>query len=129
FGNGDVNTVEDARNLLQISGVDGIMVGRGTYGRPWFLEQIRHFLDTGQKRPAPALKDQCNIIIEHFDALLSHYGVSVGLRIARKHLGWYSKGLPNSAVFRGAVFKLTEPHEVRRLLRHFYASRTSRRAA
>ncbi len=129
FGNGDVNTEEDAQNLLQISGVDGIMIGRGTYGRPWFLEQVRYFLDTGQKRPAPALQAQCDIVIEHFDALLSHYGVQAGLKIARKHLGWYSKGLPNAAVFRGAVFKLTKPHEVRRLLSDFYVSHTRHQAA
>ncbi len=129
FGNGDVNTIEDARNLLAASDVDGIMVGRGTYGRPWFLEQIRYYLETGEKRADPKNLTKCDIVIEHFDALLSYYGVNRGLRIARKHLGWYSKGLPKSAEFRAAVFNLTEPDEVCELLRRFYGPHTKQQAA
>ena len=120
FGNGDVNTVEDARDLLLASGADGVLVGRGTYGRPWFLNQIRYFLATGEKLPDPIMAEQRDIVLEHFDAILSHYGVQTGVKIARKHIGWYSKGLPNSAEFRAHVFTLTEPDAVRQSLRKFY---------
>ena len=129
FGNGDIISIKDARDLLHVSGADGIMVGRGTYGRPWFLEQIRHYLETGEKIADPALLTQRDTVIEHFDALLSHYGIHSGLRIARKHLGWYSKGLPNSAEFRGAVFKQTEPDVVRKLVSRFYVRRDIQKAA
>jgi tRNA-dihydrouridine synthase B len=129
FGNGDVNTEEDARDLLAASGADGVLVGRGTYGRPWFLNQIRHFLATGKKLVDPAIVDQRDILLEHFDAILSHYGVDNGVKIARKHIGWYSKGLPNSAEFRAQVFQPTDPGEVRELAHRFYDPLCERDAA
>ena len=113
FGNGDVNSEEDARDLLIASGADGVLVGRGTYGRPWFLNQIRHFLETGRKLLDPSVRDQRDILLEHFDAILEHYGVDNGVKIARKHIGWYSKGLPNSAEFRQQVFQPSDPAAVR----------------
>ncbi len=129
FGNGDVNTEEDARDLLAASGADGVLVGRGTYGRPWFLNQIRHYLATGEKLADPSISEQRDIVLEHFDAILTHYGVGTGVKIARKHIGWYSKGLPNSAEFRQQVFTLTEPDAVRDALRRFYDPVIERRAA
>lgn len=129
FGNGDVNTEEDARDLLAASGADGVLVGRGTYGRPWFLNQIRHFLATGKKLVDPAIVDQRDILLDHFDAILSHYGVDNGVKIARKHIGWYSKGLPNSAEFRAQVFQPTDPGEVRELAHRFYDPLCERDAA
>ncbi len=129
FGNGDVNTEEDARDLLAASGADGVLVGRGTYGRPWFLNQIRHFLETGSKLPAPSVGEQMDILLEHFDAILDHYGIDNGVKIARKHIGWYSKGLPNSAEFRAAVFRQTEPEAVHAFVRRFYEPLSERRAA
>jgi tRNA-dihydrouridine synthase B len=129
FGNGDVNTVEDARDLLSASGADGVLVGRGTYGRPWFLNQIRHFLETGEKLLDPDIATQRDTVLEHFDSILEHYGVDNGVKISRKHIGWYSKGLPNSAEFRAAVFQLTEPEGVRNMLRRFYDPLIERCAA
>ena len=129
FGNGDVNTEEDARDLLAASGADGVLVGRGTYGRPWFLNQIRHFLATGTKLSDPPLAEQRDIVLEHLDAILTHYGVEPGVKIARKHIGWYSKGLPNSAEFRSAVFQPTDPAAVRELVRRFYDPLCERDAA
>ena len=129
FGNGDVNTEEDARDLLLASGADGVLVGRGTYGRPWFLNQIRHYLDTGTKLADPPICEQRDIVLEHFDAILEHYGTANGVKIARKHIGWYSKGLPNSAEFRQSVFQLVEPDAVRDELRRFYDPLIERRAA
>jgi tRNA-dihydrouridine synthase B len=120
FGNGDVNTEEDARDLLLASGADGVLVGRGTYGRPWFLNQIAHFLVTGKKLADPAIVVQRDLLLEHFEGILEHYGVDNGVKSARKHIGWYSKGLPNSAEFRSAVFQPTDPAAVRELVHRFY---------
>lgn len=129
FGNGDVNTVEDARDLLNASGADGVLVGRGTYGRPWFLNQIRHYLETGDHLADPDLLTQRDTVISHFDAILAHYGVDTGVKISRKHIGWYSKGLPNSAEFRSTVFNLLDPDAVRDQLRRFYDPLIERWAA
>jgi tRNA-dihydrouridine synthase B len=119
FANGDITSLDAARRALDESCADGILVGRGTYGRPWFPNQIQHFLKTGERLPEPALPEQLNIVIEHYEGMLDHYG-SQGLKIARKHLGWYSKGLPNSAEFRSKVMREENPNTVKVLLREFY---------
>ncbi|MBM3539342.1 MAG: tRNA dihydrouridine synthase DusB [Alphaproteobacteria bacterium] len=111
--NGDITTLEAARNALEASGADGIMIGRGAYGRPWFLRQVIHFLRTGERLPDPGPAERLAIIFEHFDAMLSHYGTGVGVRIARKHLGWYAKGFAGAAEFRGRVVTLTDPEAIR----------------
>ena len=120
FGNGDVVSVDDAKKLLEDSGADGILVGRGTYGRPWFLNQISHYLKTGERLANPTVEEQMEIVLEHFDAIVSHYGSQPGVKIARKHLGWYSKGLSNSAEFRQEVFQLDTPDAVKARIRAFY---------
>ncbi|MBT7942852.1 MAG: tRNA dihydrouridine synthase DusB [Alphaproteobacteria bacterium] len=119
FANGDINTIDDARQALDDSGADGVLVGRGTYGRPWFPNQVNHFLATGERLADPTLSEQLSIILEHYDAMLDHYGLQ-GIKIARKHLGWYSKGLPNSAEFRSHVMREDNPERVKTLLQEFY---------
>ena len=118
--NGDVTTLEEAREALALSGADGVMVGRGAYGKPWFLRQVMHFLKTGARLPDPPLTEQRDTLLAHYDAMLSHYGVSVGSRIARKHLGWYSKGLYGSSEFRAAVNRCDEPAQVKAMVTEFY---------
>lgn len=120
IGNGDVQTEEDAKQLLECSGTDGVMIGRGTYGRPWFLHQVSHFLKTGEKIPSPSLNEQKHLVLEHFEDMLCHYGEYGGLLIARKHLGWYSKGLYESAEFRVAINQSESVEEVRALTEAFY---------
>jgi len=120
FVNGDINSLEDARQALDDSGTDGLLVGRGTYGKPWFPNQIQHFLKTGERLADPALSEQLAIILDHYDAMLSHYGVLSGLKIARKHLGWYSKGHPRSAEFRSQVMRVEDPEVVKSMLRGFF---------
>ncbi|EKE09649.1 MAG: hypothetical protein ACD_16C00129G0001 [uncultured bacterium] len=88
IGNGDVKTEEDAKTLLEHSGADGVMVGRGVYGKPWFLRQVSHFLKTGEKLSSPPLQTQKSLVLEHFEDMLSHYGEYLGLLMARKHLGF-----------------------------------------
>jgi tRNA-dihydrouridine synthase B len=120
IGNGDVTTLEDARIMLEQSKADGVMIGRGCYGRPWFPGQVIHFLKTGEELPDPSLADQLSILLEHYTSILSHYGTHAGIRIARKHIGWYSKGLPGSAEFRAAVMAGTEENHVMDMIRQFY---------
>lgn len=120
IGNGDVVTVESAKQLLDESGADGVMIGRGAYGRPWFLNQVSHFLKTGEKLPDPPLKEQKEIVLEHFQDMLIHYGEYSGLLMARKHIGWYSKGFTHSAEFRVAINQATSSDEVTALIENFY---------
>jgi nifR3 family TIM-barrel protein len=87
--NGDIGSVEQAREALRQSGAAGVMVGRGAYGAPWLPARIAAFLATGRDPGAPSLKAQARIALEHVEAMLSHYGASLGLRNARKHIGWY----------------------------------------
>jgi tRNA-dihydrouridine synthase B len=119
--NGDIETLDDARAALAQSGADGVMIGRGAYGRPWFVNQVIRFLKTGERGAAPSLAQQMAVVLEHYEAMLAHYGVPVGSRMARKHLGWYSKGLPGSAEFRAAVNHTDDPAAVRSMIRAFYS--------
>jgi nifR3 family TIM-barrel protein len=118
--NGDINSEEDAATALRRSGADGVMIGRGCCGRPWFLAQVAHFLRTGQRLPDPPLATQKRIMLSHYRAVLSHFGTEAGVRLARKHLAWYSRGLPGSAEFRAAVMRLADAGDVERLIGRFY---------
>src|SRR6185312_3249392 len=96
--NGDILSLDDVRRALAESGADGVMIGRGCYGRPWFLRQVIHFLRTGERLPDPPLAEQLGILLEHYRDMLSHYGSDVGMRAARKHIGWYSKEIGRAHV-------------------------------
>ena len=117
FGNGDVNTVDDAAAMLAASGADGVMIGRGAYGRPWFLAQVAEFLRTGRRLPDPSEAERMDILLNHYEDMLLHYGTETGMRTARKHIGWYSKGLPGAAEFRARVNHLSDPVAVRAAIR------------
>ena len=118
--NGDIQTVEDAVEARAQSGADGVMIGRGSYGRPWFVAQVAEHLKSGQVRPDPDFDEQRSVLLEHYDALISLYGEDVGVRVARKHLGWYSARLPGGEVFRQKVVRLTDRHQVRDEIDRFY---------
>jgi tRNA-dihydrouridine synthase B len=118
--NGDILTEDDAATALAESGADGVMIGRGCYGRPWFPAQVAHYLRTGQRQPEPSLTAQKTIILEHYDRMLAQFGVGPGVRLARKHLSWYSRGLPGSAEFRATMNRLPEAGPVMQLIDSFY---------
>lgn len=118
--NGDICSIADARTALAQSGADGVMIGRGAYGRPWLLGQVMEALATGHERPDPTIAEQYHLIIEHYHAMLAHYGEMTGVNMARKHLGWYTRGLPGSAEFRNMVNQVPEARKVLEMLERFY---------
>jgi tRNA-dihydrouridine synthase B len=118
--NGDICSLEDAREALGQSGADGVMVGRGAYGRPWLLGQVMADLAGGQ-RPDPSMDEQLALILEQYDAMQSLYGRQTGVNLARKHIGWYTKGLTGSAEFRNKVNQVDDPSQVIAMLRNFYS--------
>lgn len=120
--NGDITTVDQAREALDLSGADGVMIGRGACGRPWFPNQVAHFLKTGERLPDPSAEEQMATVLEHYDAMLAHYGTEPGLRMARKHLGWYARGFPGAAEFRGRVVTLPDPNAVRDAIRNAWTA-------
>jgi tRNA-dihydrouridine synthase B len=127
--NGDITSIEEVDTALTQSGADGVMVGRGAYGRPWFLSQVINYLRTGERTADPPLHRQLAIVLKHYEAILSHYGIATGLRMARKHLGWYSRGLHGAAEFRGEINRQDDPQRVMAMLRAFYEPQIERQAA
>jgi len=120
IANGDIITLDDVNVVLKRSHADGVMIGRGTYGKPWFLRQIIEFLKTGLRLPDPPLSAQFDTLCSHYVDMLHHYGRESGMRMARKHVGWYTKGLPNSAEFRAAINKISDPDQVLSVIDGFY---------
>lgn len=127
--NGDINSVDDVATALEQSGADGVMIGRGAYGKPWLLGQVMHWLKTGERLPDPSIDEQFAVIMEQYEAMLDHYGPVIGANCARKHIGWYTKGLPGSAEFRNAFNQQPDSNAAKAMLRDFYAPWLSKAAA
>ncbi len=127
--NGDICSIADAHRALDLSGADGVMIGRGAYGKPWLIGQVMHWWRNGTGLPDPDMDTQFSVIIEHYNDMLDHYGKETGVRMARKHLGWYTKGLPGSAEFRNKVNFIDDAKEVVRFITGFYAPFVRRQAA
>ena len=123
--NGDIVDFDSAAAAMKQSGADGVMIGRGAYGRPWLPGLIAHRFRTGSARPEPDLANQAAIVLDHYAAMLDHHGPYRGVRMARKHLGWYAARLPNAARFRDAIMREEDPSAVRSLIRDLYAAADS----
>jgi len=129
IANGDICSIADAREALRQSGADGVMIGRGAYGRPWLPGQIMAELGGGGTRPDPSLGEQLEVMLQQYDEMLSLYGTHTGVNLARKHIGWYTKGLPGSAEVRNIVNQQDDPAIVIAMLREFYTPWLDRAAA
>ncbi len=127
--NGDICTVTDAGLALEQSGADGLMIGRGAYGKPWLLAQVMHWWHTGETIESPSFDEQYEVVLEHYQDMLELYGEQVGVKIARKHLGWYTKGMHGSAEFRNRVNFIDQPNDVIDEIKRLYEPFIRRRAA
>ena len=104
--NGDIETPEDAKRVLEETGADGVMIGRAAHGRPWLFREIEHFLEHGEHLPPPEPRQVRDVLLEHLDGLYELYGAEQGTRVARKHIGWTVRTLPGGDAFRGAVNRI-----------------------
>jgi tRNA-dihydrouridine synthase B len=127
--NGDICSLADARTALLQSGADGVMIGRGAYGKPWLLGQVMADLAHDGHRPDPSMDEQLDLILEQYEAMQSLYGVRTGVNLARKHIGWYTKGLAGSAEFRNQVNQQDDPKVVTGMLQDFYSPWLAKSAA
>ncbi|OYY72270.1 tRNA-dihydrouridine synthase [Sphingomonas sp. 28-63-12] len=127
--NGDICSIEDAETALAQSGADGVMIGRGAYGRPWLLGQVMEWFASGRRVADPSLDEQYHAIIAQYEEMLALYGTETGVNLARKHIGWYTRGLHGSAEFRNRVNQQADPKTVLAMLAEFYAPYRALKAA
>lgn len=120
IANGDIDSPQKARQVLDATGCDAVMIGRAAQGRPWIFREIAHFLATGDTLPPPALTDVRDILLGHLEHLHAFYGEPQGVRIARKHLGWYAKDRPENLAFRAVVNRAETADEQLRLTRDYF---------
>jgi tRNA-dihydrouridine synthase B len=120
IANGDITSPEKAKFVLEYAGVDAVMIGRAAQGRPWIFREIQNYLDTGVRLPEPSPQEVRDILIGHLNNLYDFYGEYAGVRIARKHIGWYSKGQPHGAAFRQAVNRVDSIEQQLTLIHDFF---------
>ena len=129
IANGDVASPQDAARCLEVSGADGVMIGRAAEGRPWLIEQIRHFLKFGELMPDPSLATVKATVLDHYTSMLSHYGAGLGVRIARKHLCWYVRDFDGAASLRGELAREESAEAVIHTVKRFFDAQMEREAA
>ena len=120
IANGDICSFEDVDQALSDSNADGVMIGRGCYGKPWFLSQVIEYMRSGKRIAEPGLEQQLETILKHYDMMLDHYDEIVAVRMMRKHIGWYSKGLKGSSEFRNRVNRMDSANEAMDTIKTFY---------
>ncbi len=120
IANGDINTPERAAAVLRATGADGVMIGRAAQGRPWLFRDIAHYLTTGTRLPPPQATEIHAVLLEHLDEIHSLYGDDLGVRVARKHTGWYLADLPGSAAFRAAFNQIENCDGQRAAIDHYF---------
>ncbi|WP_337552358.1 tRNA dihydrouridine synthase DusB [Anaerotignum faecicola] len=119
IGNGDIFTPQDAKNLLEHTGCDAIMVGRGAQGNPWIFKRILHYLKTGELLPEPTAQERVEKALRHSQMLIAYKGEYIGIREMRKHMAWYMKGLPGAAELRGKLNYAETMAEMKALLHEY----------
>ncbi|KAB7627584.1 tRNA dihydrouridine synthase DusB [Alkalilimnicola sp. S0819] len=129
MANGDIDSPEKAAHVLRRTGADALMIGRGAHGRPWLFGQIRHYLATGEELPEPAPETIARIVDGHLRAMHDFYGVHQGVRMARKHIGWYLDGRPGGEALRRQAMRLECPLAQRRLLGDYFRRLADSQAA
>jgi tRNA-dihydrouridine synthase B len=122
LANGDVTTPQQARHVLELTGADALMIGRGAQGRPWIFREIAHYLATGELLAEPGPTEVATILLGHLTQLYAFYGEQAGVRIARKHLGWYARDRPENAAFRDVVNRAESADEQLRLTGDYFAA-------
>jgi tRNA-dihydrouridine synthase B len=125
FANGDIRTLADARNVLARTGADGLMIGRAAQGRPWIFREIAHHLATGETLAPPTVAEARTLIAEHLRDHYEFYGEELGVRIARKHLGWYTAGLPGDRALRDIVNQATTADVQLAAMEAFFAAQSA----
>lgn len=126
IANGDINTPEKAREVLEYTQADAVMIGRAAQGRPWIFREINHYLATGNFLPLPEVAEIQRVLIDHLQELYQFYGEYSGVRIARKHISWYTRGLAGSAAFRHAMNRLTSAEEQLTATHQFFYEQADR---
>ena len=122
IGNGDITSPEDAKQMLESTGCDAVMIGRAAQGNPWIFSRVAKYLETGELLPQPSPKERMNMAVRHFNDMLKYKGEYVGLREMRKHLAWYIKGLKNSAKLREELNNIEDADKVIKMLMEFLHS-------
>ena len=126
IANGDITSPENAKYVLEYTGADGVMIGRAAQGRPWIFREIEYFLRTGEKLPPPQVEEIHRVLLGHVEDLYSFYGLFTGLRVARKHISWYTKGLVGSAAFRAHMNTLDSIETQMEAVNIFFAEQSAR---
>jgi tRNA-dihydrouridine synthase B len=121
IANGDITNPEKAKHVLDATGVDAVMIGRAAQGRPWIFREIAHYLETGEKLPEPSLEEVRDILTGHLENLYAFYGEYTGVRMARKHISWYSKGQRHGAAFRQTINRVESSEEQLQMVKEFFA--------
>ncbi len=122
IANGDIRSAREAARVMEISGADGVMIGRAAQGNPWIFGQIQHYLDTGYEKPGPDSSQICDTLLTHLKGLESFYGPVMGPRIGRKHIGWYLQNLSGGEQLRRCVMPLEDGSAQRDLIRQWFTT-------
>ncbi|MDR3288474.1 MAG: tRNA dihydrouridine synthase DusB [Peptococcaceae bacterium] len=124
-GNGDVTTPEEAWEMMEQTGCDSVMIGRGALGNPWLIAQAQQFVLSRQRLPGPTPEERIEVALAHFERLLQYKGERIGLNEMRKHAAWYVKGMRYAAVFRDRIMQAPEPEELRKILKEILVSQSA----
>ena len=120
IGNGDIVDEESALQMFEQTGVDGIMIGRGSFGNPWIFRNIKHYLETGEKLPQPTNNEKLEVMEKHIELAVKEKGEDVAIKELRKHIAWYTKNLKNSSEFRNSINKVEKKEELISKLEEYF---------